>query len=125
MNDFGSTSAVIDPPAGMSVLKVIKHFSHLGNTSTHAAITRHLGNHTRVILITDEQHNMGQAPETAVPDNVPLYVFNLVGYRAGSLPNRPNRVTIGGGLSDASFKLISLLESGRDEAWPWMKEDQS
>jgi len=122
--EYGTSSATINPPAGMSVLNVIKHFSNLGWTQTYAAIQRHLTQkHTRVILITDEQHT-GMPPHLAVPDNIPLYVFNLVGYHAASMPTNRNRVTIGGGLTDASFKLIGLLESGRNGNWPWLEDHE-
>lgn len=120
---FGNTSATVSPPSGMSILNVVKQFGgNRGGTATFNAIERHLApHHTRVILITDEQHQ-GTSPHFAVPENVPLYVFNLVGYKAASMPTNRNRVTIGGGLTDASFRLIALLEAGRDGVWPWMQE---
>lgn len=31
------------------------------------------------------------------------------------------RSVMGGGLSDASFSLIDLLEQGRNSPWPWMQ----
>ncbi len=45
--------------------------------------------------------------------------LNLAGYRAGHGPSgERNRHTFGG-LSDAAFRMVPLLESARDADWPW------
>lgn len=121
--EYGSMSKVISPPAGTSILNVVKMFGgNLGWTNTYQTIQKHLTRkHDGVILITDEQHT-GTPPHLAVPGDVPLYTFNLAGYRTAGMPTTRNRVTIGGGLTDASFRLIGLLEAGRDGVWPWEQE---
>jgi hypothetical protein len=53
-----------------------------------------------------------------VPDRVPVYTWSLGGYAAGHGPSGPNRHTFGG-LSDASFAMISLIEQGVEARWPW------
>jgi hypothetical protein len=53
-----------------------------------------------------------------VPDQVPVYTWSLGGYAAGHGPSGPNRHTFGG-LSDASFAMISLIEQGVEARWPW------
>ena len=40
---------------------------------------------------------------------------------AGQDPGKPNRHTFGG-LTDAAFRLIPLLEAGRAGAWPWEQQ---
>ena len=54
-----------------------------------------------------------------VPANVPVYTWNLAGYRVGHGPSgKANRHTFGG-LSDAAFRMVPLLEAERSADWPW------
>ena len=74
--------------------------------------------HDRVFVISDMQ-TMDAGTSAAVPASIPLYGFNLGGYRhtafdAGSV----NRHEFGG-LTDATFRMVPLLEAGRAGAWPW------
>jgi hypothetical protein len=58
-------------------------------------------------------------PTEQVPAEVPVYTWNLAGHRAGHGPSgTANRHTFGG-LSDAAFRMVPLLEAGRDADWPW------
>jgi hypothetical protein len=50
---------------------------------------------------------------------VPLYTFNLAGYTHGHAPSGLANCHAIGGLTDTSFKMIGLLEAGKDAAWPW------
>jgi hypothetical protein len=55
----------------------------------------------------------------SVPASVPVYTWNLAGFRLGHAPaGGANRHTFGG-LSDAAFGLIPLLERRADAGWPW------
>jgi hypothetical protein len=55
----------------------------------------------------------------AVPRRTPLYGFNLGGYRRTAFDaGTPNRIELGG-LTDATFRLVPLIEAGRDAAWPF------
>ncbi|MEV1076049.1 hypothetical protein [Micromonospora parva] len=54
----------------------------------------------------------------AVPAEVPVYTWNLAGYRVGHTPAAANRHTFGG-LSDAAFAMIPLIEAGSHERWPF------
>jgi hypothetical protein len=121
---YGNSSTEVTASPGTSILKLATSaFPDMGGTETAKAIGQRLTNaHSRVILITDEQHH-GMPPHTVVPPEIPLYVFNLVGHQYGSMPTNANRVTIGGGLTDGAFKVISLLEAGRNGTWPWESED--
>lgn len=114
---FGSSSETVRFKKGDSVLPLIGKFRCLGGTSTAEAVRQHFKGHDRVIIITDEQDNGYGNPLSVVPSNVPVYTWNLEGYRAGhSDSGSANRHTFGG-LTDTSFKLIPLLEAGQDADW--------
>lgn len=114
---FGSSSQVVNFRKGDSILPMLSKFTDLGGTSTNAAIQRHYTGHDRVILITDEQYNSGKAP--SVPANVPMYTWNLGGYRAGHAESGSNLKHTFGGLTDKAFQMIPLLEAGLTQVWPW------
>jgi hypothetical protein len=56
----------------------------------------------------------------AIPQAVPMYTWNLAGYEAGHAPSGGQNRHAFGGLTDAAFRLVPLLESGRDAKWPWL-----
>ncbi len=117
--EFGTGSKPIPVKAGDSLLKTVERFGDLGGTQTLAAVQAHYRGHDRVLIVTDEQAWAGYGdPGSAIPPNVPLYTWNLVGYRHGHGPGAPNRHTFAG-LTDAAFRLVPLLEAGRDGTWPW------
>ena len=52
-----------------------------------------------------------------IPKSVPLYMWNFGGYQHGAAPSGGgNRHTLGG-LTDSAFRLIPMLEAGRDARW--------
>jgi hypothetical protein len=116
---FGHASMRVNLRNNDSILRVIQQFTNLGGTETAAALQQHYRKHDRVVVITDEQHQGWNSPDQAIPADIPMYTFNLAGYRVGSMSNTPTRVTLGGGLTDAAFKVIPLLEAGKDGTWPW------
>ncbi|MFD8570951.1 TROVE domain-containing protein [Streptomyces sp. NPDC059639] len=119
---FGTGSTDVMYRKGESVLKVLERFGNLGGTNTAEAVRRHYRGHDRVLIVTDEQARYSRHgdPTGQVPARVPVYTWNLAGYRAGHAPSgAANRHTFGG-LTDAAFRMVSLLESGRDADWPWM-----
>jgi hypothetical protein len=121
--EFGTGSAEVSVGRGESLLKVLDRFHNLGGTQTAEAVRRHYAGHDRVVIVTDEQAWAGYGqPGDAVPAQVPVYTFNLVGYRHGHQAGGPNRVTIGGGLTDHAFRLIPLLEAGKAGSWPWIDQ---
>jgi hypothetical protein len=108
---------------GESVLKVLERFGDLGGTNTSEAVRAHYRKHDRVLIVTDEQATYSHYgdPTEQVPAHVPVYTWNLAGYRAGHGPSgKANRHTFGG-LSDAAFRMVSLLERGSDGPWPWVE----
>ncbi|MEU6971201.1 TROVE domain-containing protein [Kitasatospora aureofaciens] len=120
--EFGTGSRVIEVGRGEAVLRVLERFSSLGGTNTAEAVRTHYRGHDRVVIVTDEQTGhgyRGSDPLAAVPAHVPVYTWNLAGYTLGHGPSGgANRHTFGG-LSDAAFRLIPLLEAGSDTGWPW------
>ena len=54
-----------------------------------------------------------------VPRSTPLYGFNLGGYRRTAFDaGTPNRIEFGG-LTDATFRMVPLIEAGRTATWPF------
>lgn len=118
---FGTASKEVSYRGGESVLKVLERFENLGGTFTAEAVRQHYAGHDRVLIVTDEQatYAHGGDPTALVPDTVPIYTWNLAGYRVGHAPSgSANRHTFGG-LTDAAFRMVSLIEGGRDAVWPW------
>ena len=125
MVSFSDDSKVFAVRTGESVLAAVRRFKTDGyfygaGTSTEQAVRRHYSAHDRVVILTDEQaHWHGSADVTAaVPGPVPVYTWNLAGYRVGHTPAAGNRHTFGG-LSDAAFAMIPLIEAGADDQWPF------
>ena len=110
---------------GESLLRAIERwkaggFFLNGGTDTGAAVRRHFAKHDRVVIVTDEQATWaGGDVDTAVPPTVPVYTWNLAGYRRGHAPSGSGNRHTFGGLTDQAFRMIPLLEAGRNAAWPW------
>ena len=121
---FGSTAAEISFKKTDSVLPMLNKYRSLGGTATAAAIKQFFKGHDRVVVITDEQYDSygwygsGGDPSDAVPSNVPLYTWNLEGYKAGGKSGSLKRHTFGG-LTDKAFVQIPLIEAGQTGRWPW------
>lgn len=82
------------------------------------------GEHARVfvfsdcqILLTDRYARGVDSINAVVPDEVPVYSFNLAGY-AGAMTSGTNRHELGG-LTDATFRLIPVIEAAQTGRWPW------
>ncbi|GGY42911.1 RNA-binding protein [Streptomyces tanashiensis] len=118
--EFGWGSATVPFALGEPVLDVLKRFRSLGGTYTAKALRKHYQEHDRVLIVTDEQvapYDSGSATE-AVPAGIPVYTWNLAGYRPAHGPTGPHRHTFGG-LTDAAFRMVGLVEAGREALWPW------
>ncbi|MFK4067742.1 TROVE domain-containing protein [Streptomyces sp. NPDC029674] len=118
---FGSSSARVKYRAGESVLKILGRFGDLGGTNTTEAVRRFYKKHDRVLIVTDEQasYSYHGDPAEQVPADVPVYTWNLAGYRTGHGASGTGNRHVFGGLSDAAFRMVALLEAGRDADWPW------
>lgn len=116
--------------AGESLLRALERWRKegyflAGGTNTAGAVRSTFAGHDRVVILTDEQAGSGwgvssYGVDSMLPQLTPLYTFNLAGYQAGHAPSGTAYRHTFGGLTDACFKLIPLLESGRNAtAWPW------
>lgn len=113
---YGNTMHQIDV---RSVLGLCKLAKGLGGTQTWKATAEawSRGRYDRVVIITDEQSH--DSDSNVIPRNVPVYVWNLAGYGRSSLKPGSCRYVLGG-LSDAAFNVIPMLERGKDAPWPWL-----
>lgn len=114
---------------GGSLLKAVELFvnqvGRVGHgTDIGGAIARQYRKQDRVIIFTDMQ-SVGSPyndVSAAVPAHVPVYGFNLAGYRHSTMPaGISNRHELGG-LTDHTFRLIPMLEAGHAGAWPWLDQ---
>lgn len=80
--------------------------------------------HARVVIVTDMQAfaDFRGTPGEVVPKHVPMYAFDVGGYgRSMMKVGKENRFQLAG-LTDAAFRLIPLLEAGRQGRWPWEQQ---
>ncbi|MET7367113.1 TROVE domain-containing protein [Streptomyces sp. NPDC005566] len=119
--EFGTGSAPVPHRRGESVLKILERFHSLGGTNTVEAVRTHYRKHDRVLIVTDEQASFTYHGDVAegIPPTVPVYTWNLAGYRIGHGPSGSDNRHTFGGLSDAAFRMVPLLEAGRSADWPW------
>ena len=93
-----------------------------GGTDTAAALRQEFKGHDRVVIVTDEQagHDYLEV-DRSIPQSTPMYTWNLAGYQAGHAPSGSGQRHTFGGLTDAAFRMIPLLEQARDARWPWVE----
>lgn len=119
---------------GRSALAEIDGFLKTQGRGGHGTnLTAALGafkGHDRVFVLSDMQtigarihwsfgHHDGTTYDRVVPAHVPVYAFDLQGYRATPFTTaKPNRYQLGG-YTDRVFSMVPLLERGEDAAWPW------
>lgn len=110
---------------GESLLRAVERWKTGGyfigaGTDTAGALRKHfrLSYHDRVVILTDEQA-AGFDVGRVLPPSVPLYTWNLAGYEHGHAQSGVRNRHTFAGLTDQAFRMIPLLESGRDGAWPW------
>lgn len=118
---YGWENYRIQVPKTGSVLKLMGQFHVTDGTDTAAAIADNFAGHDRIVIVTDEQTShsrRGLTVDTAAPRDVPIYTWNLGGYRHGHAANGPHRHSFAG-LTDHAFRQIPLLENGTDTDWPF------
>lgn len=104
-----------------------------GGTNTFGVLQAAYRNHDRVIILTDEQVNMGsysysygygRVPtlDQIVPADKHVFTFNLAGYAQGHGPTSAFRHSFGG-LTDACFPMIDMIERAQAGRWPWESQD--
>jgi hypothetical protein len=131
--EFGGGSKKLDVVKGGSVLKHIEAFGRIDGTDIPAAVKAHWFAHDRIVIVTDEQTRPGWLPsnmwghggmretpiENLVPKATSVYMWNMAGYKPGAMPSGTTGRHTFGGLTDHAFRMIPLLESAHDAAWPW------
>jgi hypothetical protein len=123
---FSGSNMVFPTVAGESLLRSLQRWTDGGfflggGTETEKAVRTHYRRHDRVVILTDEQayaHNAGHVAGS-VPVDKPVYTFNLAGYRAGHAPSGSGTRHTFGGLTDAGFAMIPLIEAGENANWPF------
>lgn len=120
---FSSEQRVFKPRKRESLLRMVERWKNGGyflggGTDTTDAVRGHFAVHDRVVIITDEQTAYGDV-STSLPGSVPIYTWNLAGYRYGhTLVGTARRYTFVG-LTDQAFRMIPLIEAGETAGWPF------
>ncbi|MFE2297906.1 hypothetical protein ACFXAW_06890 [Streptomyces sp. NPDC059445] len=85
------------------------------------ALRQEFKGHDRVVIVTDEQAGHDHVEvDRSIPQSTPMYTWNLAGYQSGHAPSGRGRRHTFGGLTDAAFRMVPVLEAGRDATWPWV-----
>jgi TROVE domain. len=123
---FASGEFQHDMKGGATALQEVERFvSQIGRvghgTDIHGAVRRTFkqGYHDRVFIISDMQTIGGYDSQHTQNLSVPVYGFNLGGYSQAMMETGKNGKHEFGGLTDATFKQVPLLEMGVDTGWPW------
>jgi len=112
------------PKPGHSILKYAGdiRIGAVGHgTQMREAIDIAFDGHDRMFIFSDMQAYPGYRAEdicTGLPGKTLVYSFNLNSYDHTPVAGSPGRHEMGG-LSDATFKMIPLIERGYAAAWPW------
>lgn len=106
-----------------------------GGTNTFGVLQGAYRGHDRVIILTDEQVNMSGPTYSyqyayghqltlnqIVPADKHVFTFNLAGYAQGHAPTGAFRHSFGG-LTDACFPMIDMIERAQAGRWPWEQAD--
>lgn len=112
------------PKGGESLLRAVTRWQADGyflggGTDTAAAVRQHYARHDRVVILTDEQASREDVGAMATLQNAVLHTLNLAGYRYGHAPSGGRNRHTYGGLTDAAFTQLGLVEAGQDGRWPW------
>ncbi|WP_406311774.1 TROVE domain-containing protein [Streptosporangium sp. NBC_01639] len=112
---------------GASVLKEVERFcgriGEVGHgTQIAGSVRATYRGHDRVVILSDMQtmNGHGGSVTEAAPAHVPMYGYNLQGYRRAAMPTGTGNRHEFGGFSDAVFRMIPLLEAGESASWPWL-----
>jgi len=130
---FASSSKKLTVKPGTSVLKIVEEVNRRNGevghgTQTLDALQKHFdpNKHKRVFIFTDGQsfpghgyYGYGYGVANFNFGSAYVYAFDLAGYKVTDLPVGKDRKYQLGGLSDATFKLIPMIEDSSDGRWPW------
>lgn len=124
---FASGTFRHDIPKGASVIREVDRFlARIGEvghgTDIVGSLRASYRGHDRVFIISDMQTiggSYGGGVSEAVPANVPIYGFNLGGYESAAMATGSSNRHEFGGLTDATFRMVPLLEAGKNADWPF------
>lgn len=122
---FSNRTMTFGALKGESLLSALERWKRTGffqggGTYTYQSLKQSYAQHDRVVILTDEQafySNVGYGD--IVGPKAMVYTYNLAGYERGHGPSGTGNYHTFGGLSDACFAQIPLLEAGRDADWPF------
>ncbi len=118
---YGHANYRVPFTPGEAVLHLMGKFHREDGTDAFGAAHDHLDRHDRIVVVTDGENN-GQRfwswEDAGVPRHVPVYEWNIGGYKYSQTAGTPNRHAFGG-LTDHAFRLIPLLEAGQRGDWPF------
>jgi hypothetical protein len=108
-------------PRGGSTLATTKSIlarqGELGMSTSVGTALQSYDGHDRVIILSDMQTTQ-YVTRQGIPDNVPIYGFNLRGYSSTVVDSTRKEYELGG-FTDNTFAMIGALERGRNARWPW------
>lgn len=118
---YSNEAAAIRFGKGDAVLKLVERCitwpGARGGTNTFETLNAAYNGHDRVVILTDEQaHPWGTAPREDIPL---IYTFNIAGYIPAQMEQGEKGRYAFGGLTDAGFRVIELLESTSEGSWPF------
>lgn len=117
---YGTTWAPVNvKPSVLKTVGAIRSTNVGYGTNTWPSVEKawkKYGPFDRVLVFTDMQDHPSRS--RGLPANVPVFVWDLAGYRAANIETGTNRYLLGG-LSDQSFKTVQMLESFKPGSWPW------
>ncbi len=116
--------AGVPAAAGESLLRTLERWKDGGwflggGTDTARRAAAAYAGHDRVVIVTDEQAGHDAAE---VSEAIPERSRSTRGTSRATGPGTPRpeaEPAHFGGLTDSAFRLIPLLEAGRDADWPW------
>lgn len=118
----GSARQTVHTSVLRTVQDVEARIGEVGHgTDTWVNAAKWYADHDRVLVFTDMQDHPGNARAGADHWACPVYVWDLRGYGRANLDTGRGRYLFAG-FTDAMFRLIPLLEAGRDAAWPWEQD---
>lgn len=93
-------------------------------TQTWQSVAQCFSGQERVVILTDEQAHPANADPERLVDAKRIYTYNLAGYRAAHNRQGANGSYVFGGLTDAGFEMMALIEAGEDAGWPFLRQSE-
>ncbi len=118
---YGETSYEVSFRPRDALLLTMDKFRQIDGTDTFSAAAMHFRGHDRVVIVTDEQNTARRysSIDQVVPTSVPVYVWNIGGYKVGSMTSGSSTRHTFAGLHAGGFGTVQMIEAGRSTAWPF------